>query len=206
MFARRTLLTQVGTKLDAVLADGSPARRESERRSRNSNSSLGRSAANSWSNGSPTPGSTGFVHAVHGRQPLHAHRHPVAGARAVSAGGLGRGQGGAHRPGHGAEAIRRKVSDLLDGSVPCEDPQGEAYRLLLVGACNSYRQVMPFLFEKIEDYTELLLPVDLLSGNSVLADLRKALPANVRPKRRRERRSDRLAVSVLHFGEKGRGL
>jgi len=34
---------------------------------------------------------------------------------------------------------------------------------------------MPFLFEKIEDYTELLMPLDLLSENSVLHDLREAL-------------------------------
>ena len=67
-----------------------------------------------------------------------------------------------------AEATRRKVSDLLDGSVPSKDPQGEAYRLLLVAACNYYHQLMPFMFEKISDYTELLIPDDLLSENSVL--------------------------------------
>ena len=31
------------------------------------------------------------------------------------------------------------------------------------------------MFEKIEDYTELLMPLDLLSENSVLHDLREAL-------------------------------
>lgn len=33
---------------------------------------------------------------------------------------------------------------------------------------------MPFLFERIDDYTELLMPDDLLSGNSILAYTRKA--------------------------------
>jgi hypothetical protein len=34
---------------------------------------------------------------------------------------------------------------------------------------------MPFLFEKIADYTELLMPEDLLSETSILASLRKAM-------------------------------
>ena len=34
---------------------------------------------------------------------------------------------------------------------------------------------MPFLFERIDDYTELLMPDDLLSGNSILAYTRDAM-------------------------------
>ena len=34
---------------------------------------------------------------------------------------------------------------------------------------------MPFLFEKIDDYTELLMPDDLLSQNSILAKLREVM-------------------------------
>ena len=34
---------------------------------------------------------------------------------------------------------------------------------------------MPFLFEKIDDYTELLMPEDLLSPTSILARLREAM-------------------------------
>ena len=70
---------------------------------------------------------------------------------------------------------RQVVFDLLSGKRPASDGQQEAYRLLLVGVCNSYNTVMPFLFEEIEDYTELLMPLDLLSENSVLHDLREAL-------------------------------
>ena len=73
------------------------------------------------------------------------------------------------------EKKRKEVFSLLNGQRPASDPQGEAYRLLLVGICNSYNGVMPFMFEKIEDYTELLMPLDLLSENSVLHDLREAL-------------------------------
>ena len=53
------------------------------------------------------------------------------------------------------------------------------YRLLLVAICNSWQTTMPFLFERIDDYTELLLPADLLSNASVLAYLREAMTPDV---------------------------
>lgn len=70
---------------------------------------------------------------------------------------------------------RERVRGLLSGSTPSSNPQQEAYRLLLVGACNAYHDRMPFLFEEIEDYTELLMPDDLLSEKSVLQGVRDAL-------------------------------
>ena len=70
---------------------------------------------------------------------------------------------------------RQGILDLLSGKIPSKDPQQEAYRLLLVGVCNSYNTIMPFLFERIEDYTELLMPLDLLSDNSILHDLREVM-------------------------------
>lgn len=71
--------------------------------------------------------------------------------------------------------IRQKILDLLAGRAPSNDSQGEAYRLLVVAACNAWHQSMPFLFERIDDYTELLMPDDLLSGNSILAYTREAM-------------------------------
>src|SRR5690606_23721880 len=73
------------------------------------------------------------------------------------------------------EKIRAKVRALLDGRTPSSDAQAEAYRLLLVAVCNDWHRVMPFLFERIDDYTELLLPDDLLSNASILAYLREAM-------------------------------
>lgn len=64
---------------------------------------------------------------------------------------------------------------LLSGSHAASNPQGEAYRKLLVAACNHYHSAMPYLFERIEDYTELLLPEDLLSENSILSAVRETL-------------------------------
>ncbi|WP_309045331.1 BREX-1 system adenine-specific DNA-methyltransferase PglX [Marinobacter sediminicola] len=74
-----------------------------------------------------------------------------------------------------AEATRRRIFALLDGKTPSQDPQGEAYRLLVVAACNYWHSAMPFLFERIDDYTELLMPGGLLSGNSILAYTREAM-------------------------------
>ena len=74
-----------------------------------------------------------------------------------------------------SEKIQHHIFALLDGKAPSRDPQGEAYHLLVVGACNHWHRVMPFLFERINDYTELLMPDNLLSGNSILAYTRKAM-------------------------------
>lgn len=73
------------------------------------------------------------------------------------------------------EKIRHQIVALLAGQAPSHDPQGEAYRLLVVAACNAFHRAMPFLFERIDDYTELLMPDDLLSGNSILAYTREAM-------------------------------
>jgi hypothetical protein len=67
------------------------------------------------------------------------------------------------------------IAALLDGRTPSSDPQAEAYRQLLVHTCNQWHAPMPFLFEEIDDYTELLMPEDLLSQSSILAELRKVM-------------------------------
>jgi len=74
------------------------------------------------------------------------------------------------------EGAPATIAALLDGRSPSRDPQGEAYRLLLVHACNAWHKPMPFMFEKVGDYTELLTPEDLLSKTSILARLRDAMP------------------------------
>ncbi|WP_298038138.1 BREX-1 system adenine-specific DNA-methyltransferase PglX [uncultured Desulfuromonas sp.] len=74
-----------------------------------------------------------------------------------------------------ANLDRQKVFDLLSGKLPSSDPQQEAYRLLLVAVCNSYHGSMPFLFERIAHFTELLMPDDLLSEASILTSVRETL-------------------------------
>jgi len=53
---------------------------------------------------------------------------------------------------------------------------GELYRLLLVAQCNALSSAMPFLFERIDDESELLLPGNLERTDSVVAKLVDAIP------------------------------
>ena len=72
-----------------------------------------------------------------------------------------------HLPGlNRAQAVELK----LDGS------QDEVlYRLLLTAQCNALHQAMPFLFERIGDETELLLPANLLHTDSLIRRLVKGI-------------------------------
>jgi SAM-dependent methyltransferase len=56
------------------------------------------------------------------------------------------------------------------------DQDGELYRLTLIAQCNALSNAMPFLFERIDDETELLLPDNLLLTDSVVAKLVEAIP------------------------------
>ncbi len=58
---------------------------------------------------------------------------------------------------------KEQINKLLNTS------QDDAYKLLLVSYCNFLNKQLPFMFERINDYTELLMPDDLLSTNSVLS-------------------------------------
>ena len=76
--------------------------------------------------------------------------------------------------------LRARIKDLLEGKIQTVDGgQAEVYKLLLVSACNAYNKVMPFLFQKIDDYTELLLPDDLMKENSILMKTRDAITEDV---------------------------
>ena len=70
---------------------------------------------------------------------------------------------------------RQRLNDLLDGRTAAADTHTEAYKMLLVAACNQWHKAMPFMFERISDYTELLLPDDMLSDYSFVADLRNGM-------------------------------
>ncbi|MBN6740320.1 BREX-1 system adenine-specific DNA-methyltransferase PglX [Acidithiobacillus sp. MC6.1] len=76
------------------------------------------------------------------------------------------------------EKTRQQIAALLHHGVPSRDPDQEAYRLLLVAECNSFHRAMPYLFERIADYTELLMPDDLLSANAILAATRNAMTSD----------------------------
>jgi hypothetical protein len=70
---------------------------------------------------------------------------------------------------------RSEVMDILNGTQPTNNPDNEVYRILLVAACNHLSELFPFLFERIDDYTELLLPDDLTSPFSIVTDVYKGM-------------------------------
>ncbi len=67
---------------------------------------------------------------------------------------------------------RARVMDLkLDGTR-----DEELYRDLLLAQCRALHQAMPFLFESVDDETELLLPEHLLQTDSLIRELVTVIP------------------------------
>lgn len=67
-----------------------------------------------------------------------------------------------------SQKTRATVAGLLDGSRASGDPQGEAYAVLLADYCRHWNKAMPFMFEQEGDFTELLIPANLLADDSLL--------------------------------------
>lgn len=59
-----------------------------------------------------------------------------------------------------------EIYDLLDTGDTLD--REKAYRIILVNQCNQLGKIIPQMFEKISDYTELLLPDNLLEEGSVI--------------------------------------
>jgi len=72
-----------------------------------------------------------------------------------------------------------RLHGLLDGQIQTaiagEDPQSEVYRQLVLAVCRSYHQLLPTLFEGLDDASELLLPDDLLSDGSIAGGFRSQI-------------------------------
>lgn len=61
---------------------------------------------------------------------------------------------------------QRAIELKLDGTK-----ESELFRMLLLAQCNALHSAMPFLFERIDDETELLLPENLLHSDSIVRKL-----------------------------------
>lgn len=59
-----------------------------------------------------------------------------------------------------------EIYELLDSGTTSD--REKAYRIILVKQCNELGKIIPQMFEKISDYTELLLPDNLLEEGSVI--------------------------------------
>ena len=73
------------------------------------------------------------------------------------------------------EAMAGHIDENLRVKVDDNPKEAVLYRRLLVAVCNQYGENMPFLFEHICDYTEMLLPDDLLSDQSFVTDIRNGM-------------------------------
>jgi len=69
-------------------------------------------------------------------------------------------------------ANHRRIMDLLNRNIPSQNPEQEAYRHLVLGACRFYHATLPSIFAKVDDETELLLPDDLLGDLSIASGFR----------------------------------
>lgn len=175
-FARRTLGEQVDAKLSWVLADGSAARRESPAAVKKLEEAI-KDHGKAW-----VTERVAYIwfNRFCALRFMDVNRYTRIGIVSPAEGQFQPEILLESKMGHIDEEMvpaktQQLVADLLAGKSPSHDPQGEAYRLLVVAACNAWHQAMPFLFERIDDYTELLMPDDLLSGNSILAYTREAM-------------------------------
>ena len=66
---------------------------------------------------------------------------------------------------------RYKVLELLD-----KQNNEELYKYLLIVQCNALNTGLPYMFEKIANWTELLFPANLLRPDSVLGQMVTAIP------------------------------
>ena len=175
-FARRTLREQLSAKLELVLRADSPARRESPQ-------AVGKlEDAIAGSSGQEVVERVAYTwfNRFCALRFMDVNRYTRIGVVSPADGQFQPEILLEAKMGHLDEDMvsgpaRETITSLLAGRIRSHDPQGEAYRLLLVAACNAWHQAMPFLFERIDDYTELLMPDDLLSGNSILAYTREAM-------------------------------
>lgn len=74
---------------------------------------------------------------------------------------------------------RETVTGLLNGTRRSDDAQGEAYALLLADYCRHWNRAMPFMFEREGDFTELLIPANLLADDSAPSRAVKVLTPDV---------------------------
>jgi len=169
--ARNLLIDQVTAKFDLVLAEGAPARREHPQAVKDLEKAIKKDGrkqvieqvAYTWFNRFTAlrfMDVNGYTQ-VRVVSPAEGATRPEVLSEAMA--------------GHLPDGAPSSIQSLLEGRTPSNDPQAEAYRLLLVHACNTWHKHMPFLFEEIDDYTELLMPEDLLSQTSILAELRKVM-------------------------------
>ncbi len=74
-----------------------------------------------------------------------------------------------------AEDLGLNKADIVE-MLLAGDKEEELYRELLLAQCHQLSKIMPFMFEKLNDATELLLPDNLTKTDSILKELVNDVP------------------------------
>ncbi len=175
-WARAELITQVSARITAVLAPASPERTENPQAVRALEADIKKAGGDARGKDAVADkvAYTWFNRIVALRF-MDANAYTNTGAVSPAAGrAVGQPEilADAKRGIFDPDVIRAQTAaiatGLLDGTRPSADPQGETYTLLLAECCRYWNKSMPFMFEREGDYTELLIPANLLADDSIL--------------------------------------
>ncbi|EYT53902.1 BREX-1 system adenine-specific DNA-methyltransferase PglX [Kocuria sp. UCD-OTCP] len=187
--ARTELIREVGARITAVLAQGSPERVERPRTVTALERAIGGAGG----------GDKGKVHVANkvaytwfnriiALRFMDANGYTGIGVVSPAADQVGQPEvlAAAKRGQVDVEVVEgtnsATITGLLNGTRqprPGVNAQAEAYALLLADYCRYWNRAMPFMFEREGDYTELLIPANLLAEDSVLSRSVKVLTKDV---------------------------
>jgi len=187
--ARTELIREVGARITAVLAQGSPERVEQPR----AVTALERAIAAGGG------GEKGKVHVadkvaytwfnrIIALRFMDANGYTGIGVVSPAADQVGQPEvlAAAKRGQVDSDVVKGENAAIIPGLLngtrqprPGVDAQAEAYALLLADYCRYWNRAMPFMFEREGDYTELLIPANLLAEDSALNRSVKVLTEDV---------------------------
>jgi len=187
--ARTELIREVGARITAVLAHGSPERIEQPRTVASLKQALDAAGG----------GDTGKAHVadkvaytwfnrIIALRFMDANGYTGIGVVSPAADQVGQPEvlAAAKRGQVDGDVVKganaAAITGLLNGTRqprPGVDAQAEAYALLLADYCRYWNRAMPFMFEREGDYTELLIPANLLAEDSALSRSVKVLTEEI---------------------------
>ncbi|MDZ8172436.1 BREX-1 system adenine-specific DNA-methyltransferase PglX [Microbacterium xanthum] len=185
MSARRELIREVGARITAALAQGSPERVEQPRAVAELERAIAVGGGGSKGRGhvADRVAYTWFNRIIALRF-MDANGYTGVGVVSPAEDQAGQPEvlAAAKRGQVDGEVVKgtnlATIAGLLNGTRQPRrgvDAQAEAYAMLLTDYCRFWHKAMPFMFEREGDYTELLIPANLLADDSVLSRAEKVL-------------------------------
>ena len=187
--ARTELIREVGARISAVLLEGSPERIERPRAVATLERAIAR--AGGGNTGKAQVASSAaytWFNRIIALRFMDANGYTGIGVVSPAADQVGQPEilAAAKRGQIDTAVVRGSnsatITGLLNGTRqprPGVVAQAEAYELLLADYCRYWHGAMPFMFEREGDYTELLIPANLLAEDSVLSQSGTVLTEDV---------------------------